>query len=506
MSLNTWENKLYKTPISKLKLWLDNPRLSSEIKPKTDTEYAEIFIYNNDEKKDFLDLVKSIAINGFKPFESVMVWKEDQSYCVAEGNRRVLAIKLLLKPANAPESIKKKIEELSASIKDKETLKNIYVIVAPTFNDTEWYINQRNNLSSLKKSWTRRSQVKWIYDLYNKHNKDITIICDKTEMTKGNVYQAIRLHEIFKFFDNPVVVSKLSLEEYKIASSYSFPVTALERFILTKETQEKWGITYNNADVIINSNKRSFLNAFAELIKLIVTYERDTRNLSKEEVSTLLLEPRFTVSFEHNDNEDETNGTTDNNEHKTKEETPHAQETEEKEEKDPNTPIKPKIKSVPLINNPQRKNIITKKLKKLATSNPRLNDLFEELKALEINKHENCVAACLRVLLDLSVWEYIRRNKISQHIVESIKPTPGGIDKVTLDQKIEYLSKHLNNAAAKKIATDIRKKDNNGSYTMQVLNAYVHGESNHFIDQQFLNKFWDYLFPLFEELLNIQKK
>lgn len=41
---------------------------------------------------------------------------------------------------------------------------------------------------------------------------------------------------------------------------------------------------------------------------------------------------------------------------------------------------------------------------------------------------------------------------------------------------------------------------------MQILNAYVHGPSNHFIEKQFLNKFWDYLYPLFEELINIQKK
>ena len=76
--------------------------------------------------------------------------EENSQLYVAEGNRRILAIKLLLKPTLAPDSIKKKIEALSSSMINLDVLKTISVIVAPDFDKAEWHINQQNNISSLK--------------------------------------------------------------------------------------------------------------------------------------------------------------------------------------------------------------------------------------------------------------------------------------------------------------------------------------------------------------------
>jgi hypothetical protein len=95
------------------------------------------------ERKDFLSLIKSIAEDGFIPLDPIVVWKneENQKYYVAEGNRRVIALKLLRNPEKAPQSIRSTIRKYDHNIE------KIYVNVAPSFDEAEWYISQRNSTS-----------------------------------------------------------------------------------------------------------------------------------------------------------------------------------------------------------------------------------------------------------------------------------------------------------------------------------------------------------------------
>ncbi|MFX3693301.1 ParB N-terminal domain-containing protein, partial [Streptococcus suis] len=72
-----------------------------------DTDFAEEIIAEQSDKKSFYELVTSIIQFGFMDFEPIVVWKNEQDrYIVAEGNRRVLALKLLRNPHKAPKSIR----------------------------------------------------------------------------------------------------------------------------------------------------------------------------------------------------------------------------------------------------------------------------------------------------------------------------------------------------------------------------------------------------------------
>lgn len=42
-------------------------------------------------------------------------------------------------------------------------------------------------------------------------------------------------------------------------------------------------------------------------------------------------------------------------------------------------------------------------------------------------------------------------------------------------------------------------------FSLDVLNGYVHGSSTHYLSKQFLNRFWDSMFPLFEQTLEIKE-
>ena len=42
-------------------------------------------------------------------------------------------------------------------------------------------------------------------------------------------------------------------------------------------------------------------------------------------------------------------------------------------------------------------------------------------------------------------------------------------------------------------------------FSLDVLNGYQHSKETVYLDKQFLNRFWDFLFPLFETLLDIKE-
>ena len=94
-----WLEKKTPRSIEQLRLWNENPRLTPEEKHITLADFTENFIADDNEKKHFFDLLKSIA-EEYVPADPIIVWRdsESQKFYVAEGNRRVLALKLLNDP------------------------------------------------------------------------------------------------------------------------------------------------------------------------------------------------------------------------------------------------------------------------------------------------------------------------------------------------------------------------------------------------------------------------
>ena len=96
--------------VDSLHLWEGNPRfdIAENLSRMTIADFTEEVIATPPEKKDFVELIKSIVNNGFMDFDPILVWKDNHDkYVVAEGNRRVLALKLLRHPNKVPESFRK---------------------------------------------------------------------------------------------------------------------------------------------------------------------------------------------------------------------------------------------------------------------------------------------------------------------------------------------------------------------------------------------------------------
>lgn len=508
-----------KTPrsVDQLRLWTENPRLNPEETHLTLKDFAEDLTNEPADKKDFYELITSISEDGFIPADPVVVWKneENNKYYVAEGNRRLVVLKLLREPHKAPKSIRSFVRKASDKMNLTE-IEKIPVNVAPTFEDAEWYINQRNSSSSLQRKWSRVQQQRWIVTLYEKHNGDIEKIISITKLSKSELEGFFRILKIKDFVKLDEVKSKLTESEFELANSYRFPITILERFFNFSIVKEKWGIEYNGIDVNITSVKSSFYNAFAVLIKRILG-EDDKINtrLTLENLNEVLDSLPKVLLVEENIKEESASNENQNKED-VKKETAKNENLEEDQYKEnigsddkPNDgtpdnktatpPVPTQYNTIQYLKgNPNRDRIILP-IYSLNTSDYRLSGLFKELKKISLS-YNNVVSASLRVFLDLSVLNYIETegigNAIKSHYKDDLK-------NVALKKRIEYLKQNHLNGKAQVVAT--RLIDQSNQYSLDVLNGYIHGKDTHYLNKQMLNGFWDFLFPLFEVLLDIKE-
>ena len=195
-----WLLKKSLRSVDNLRLWSENPRLDPESNYATTRDFVEEIISKDSERNGFIELIKSISAKGFIPAEPIVTWQnpDNNKYYVAEGNRRILAIKMLREPHKAPKSIRGIVTKLSSRI-NKTDFEKIYVSIAPTFEDAEWYISQRHSTSSLQRRWSAEQQNRWIADLYEKYNGQIDIIKDKINITEAELQQIIRILKIKSF-------------------------------------------------------------------------------------------------------------------------------------------------------------------------------------------------------------------------------------------------------------------------------------------------------------------
>ncbi len=486
-----WLEKKRKLSVDSLRPWPDNPRLNPDESHVYVSDYAEDMV--TESKDDFIALLKSIAEFGYVPADPIIVWKneDNEKYYVAEGNRRLIALKLLREPEKAPKSIRATVRRISSTI-NKDNIAKIPVCIAPTFEDAEWYINQRNSTSSLQRKWSRIQQQRWIASLYEKYEGDIDRLISITRLDSGELGDYIRILKIRDFINEEDVKSKLTPLEFEKANSHKFPITILERFFASVTVREQWGIEFDGTDVIIKSNRQSFFIAYAELIKRIVNGTDEEQKIDTRTITSHLTEILESLpNVEENINSEEEGigvGADENSE--AVQAVPEA----------PEEPTAPEVNPVLLLKNNPNRNRLVLTIYTLHTDSTRLDGLFNEFKEIPF-KYPNHIAAALRVFLDLAVLKYIETESLETAIKTHYK---ADLRDIQLKRRLEYLKSNKFSGKVQTIVT--RLIDESQQYSLDVLNGYIHGQDTHYLNKQFLNGFWDALFPLFQTLLDIREE
>ncbi len=286
-------------------------------------------------------------------------------------------------------------------------------------------------------------------------------------------------------------------KEFEIANSYRFPITILERFFNFVDVREKWGIEFDGIKVNILSNKESFYTAFAELIKRIINKSDDNINtrFNKEHLDTI-IDSLPTVIFDTTEDSDE-------NEDKTNESKNGENDDSINKDKKANEKMEDEGNSIPpsthLKGNPNRNRIVLP-IYNLNTDSFRLLGVFNEFKSIPISRYPNNIASSLRVFLDLAIFKYIETEGLERVICAQYKDE---LRHISLKKRLEYLK--TNNLTGKSQTIVNRLINPSQQYSLDVLNGYIHNQDSHYMNKQFLNGFWDFLFPLFEVLLDIRE-
>ena len=377
-------------------------------------------------------MINSIATRGYIPADPIVVWKNEKNdkYYVAEGNRRVLALKLLRNPEKSPSPIRSYVRNKAALI-DRNEIEKIKVSVAPSYDHCEWYINQRHANSSTHRPWSRLQQQKWVADLYDKYNGDVQKVIFLTGLTKSQLEYTLRILKIRDFALDKRVLSQLTSNEQDFVKSHRIPMTILERWFDSAIVKEKWGYEFFEDDVRIISNKSSFLAAYAQWLKLLIHKDEpdveiqiNTRTITHNLEGILQKLPE--VSFTPDEAEDEIAPSRTSVRPADRDQSNTEQGTNTKQSKKP------------LNKNPDRNQLVISTLQ-LTTSNYKLNAIFEEFKKLPVARYKNCTAASLRVFLDLAISDYI----ISEGCdIEIGKNYHRDFRDVPLKHRLEYLKKH----------------------------------------------------------------
>ena len=483
----SWFNKRRQRSIDQLRPWSNNPRLNPEEQHVNLRDYIEDIIEEAGDKGSFMDLIRSIATNGFIPADPIVVWKDGKNdrYYVAEGNRRVLALKLLRDPSKAPREIRGTVTRLANSW---ERIDKIYVNIAPTFGDAEWYISQRNSTSSIQQKWSRLQQMRWIESLYEKYADDPELLMQKSSMSISDIEQIIRYIRLLNLVNEEQVKNALTEAEYKAATAHTFPITIFERFFNLTKVREKWGFDFDGTKISFK-NKSGFLTAFTEVIRRIVSnkqdYKLDTRNISAGEIEVLLAQlPQVDIN------------TADPYEVGAK-----TDVKPEAEEQTENPAPKSKPRS---LKGDLNRNKLILECYHLNTTEARLNQLFGELKRLSINSYTSVSAAAVRIFLELAVLDYIQSEGLEAQMRRDFKCD---FKKIILKSRIDYLSRKSrlkDNPKVCKILKDlINEKE---TYTLDILNGYVHSKDTEYLNKQYLNGFWDHIFPLLQAMLDITEE
>lgn len=496
-----WETRVLRS-VDNLKLWHDNPRLDPANKLVTVRDYVEELIADATDEQNFLTLMKSIATRGFNSFDPIVVWQnQDKSFIVAEGNRRVMALKLLRAPEKAPMSIRKTVVTLSRMI-DRDDIEKIRVCVAPSYEEARWYILQRHSTASTQVKWQRLQQQRFIINVYDSVGQDIELTIQETGFKRAAIIDALRYVKIRDIATRPEITKHLTPDERELVYSHKINMSTLERWFNNSQVREAWHLDFDETGVKINADEASFYIAYAKFLKLMLSKDNELGFM----VNTRTIDSRFKEIFDYLPKVkslEEGGGTPPSFQDSSADEPEPSRPEESKSENDvedeDNSEGRQKPKT--LKGNPNRRQL-TDAYHEITTTNYKLRALFKELQKLPIRNYSNVAATSIRIFLELSVDEYILSNDLKSEVAKREKKA---YHEIKLKNKITILqNEFITDREANKVIDQLL--NNSNDFSLNTLNEYIHGNKVYKVEPQFLNRFWDMLSPFLLILIELREK
>ncbi|SMG40629.1 hypothetical protein [Dethiosulfovibrio salsuginis] len=422
------------------------------------TQEKSIEALIQDQGDKIINLAIDISKNDLSPLDNIAVYVDSdnggEKFTVVEGNRRILALKILNNPSlldkTALEIKKKNILAL-----DKKSFEKILCVVFSNREDATRWMSLKHTGENEGKGvvqWSARAKSRFEQSGGNKKNKNATEILDF--LGKNGV---------------------------KIDNDY--PITNLQRLLGTPEVRETLGITGTNpirTKVPPDQFKPLMEKVVADLSQIGALNRIKQREDRLAYVEGLGIKP--SIEGEEWSLETNSEGKTEPNKSK------HSQDNSSTTPENSESTTKTKKRTKPSASN--RKKFIPSSFQ-LSIDQHRTNDIFRELKKLNSGEHPNACAVLIRVFLELSLEGFMQKSGLHFN------------DNTPLHAKINTCMKYMeeNNMMTENQIHPIKVMTSNPAsfFSTKTLNAYVHN-SKMIVDPTTLNNTWDTLSDFIEKL------
>ncbi len=385
-----------------------------------------------DQGENLFNLAESIVNRGLNPNDSIIVTPAEDvknKYIVLEGNRRVVALKIL----NNPEliegvdntSLRKKFKQLN----ERSTYTLNSEIECESYNDpkeADYWIAVKHGFAKPGVSTDQwNSLQKQRFEEINSGKSSMTL-------------------QVMNFINKSKhIPSSIKTNASKISS------TNLSRLIEDPNVRSFLGLELNNGNLLSKVAEKEVAKGLTKIVKDILTsefkvkkiYDREARKKYIEGISVADRPDTFTLAskpWEINTIKAASNISTS----------------------------KAKGKVMPK----DRKKLIPKSCV-LSIENNKINAIYHELRDLEVSKFTNATAVLLRVFVELSLDAYIERHKLTK----AVTAAKSGF---SLQNKVVVVAKHLEdkNLADAAICKGMRAatKDDHSILGIDTWHAYVH--------------------------------
>lgn len=488
--------------INKLLLDVNNPRFPDSADNQRDAISKMLDIQSD----KIINLAEDIINNGLDPSENILVYEsEDEQgfYVVAEGNRRITALKLLSSPELAPnEKLRKIFDKMQHTLKSEINSVDNCVI----FDDDsyEHWVNMKHtgqNAGIGRVDWTAPEKARHMarsgkLSFGHQLLESVQINFNHDDNIKFRKH--LKISNINRLLDDPDVRKKMDIDVNK---SYLYCYQPHSRFL------EQINKILTAMIEIDDGGKRIFT---VNRIRSKADRANFIAELDIEPSIEKLLKPWRIIDNNNKDESDTTNSNTNINNTSKKDNNSETTNSPAKSTKDTSTVnYRPDDNSHLTINEPKLKNKNTRSPKcdrnNLIPSNIKLNfgsqrkcsRIFTELKGhLTFDRSPVSISIMLRIFIDLSVTVFSEENKlIHKYKQNNNGREPGLHDKIVLCADFLQKNGKLTGYESKAVmAASNQVTKSNGS-----LQQYVHNPSL-LPTKEAVNTEWDNFERLLQEI------
>jgi hypothetical protein len=386
--------------------------------------------------RKLVKLASDIVTVGISPIDLTLVIDAgdgNNNFIVIEGNRRLVALQLMLKPELAEGTeIHAAFKKLNKTYADSIP-KVLECVIVPSKKAGLVWIN-RKHASGLEGAGTEA------WSAIGKARADAEQGVARPELDAVNFV---------------LTQPNLDAKVRHVLQGSGFNITTLQRLVEAKDVQDAIGFTLQDGKIITDQEKDRIAGIFTELATIIVNGKHGKEKFTERNVDTEEHRTTFLDKVLPNHPKKKKTGS-----HWEVSGKPKAAKLKGKKAKGKGT-----------TSTDDQANLVPRKFK-LELPAGKINDIFIELKELDVTRRRHAVSVLFRVFFEFTLDDFVKKRSIQLPKDNSGK---------TKDRLIDKLNAAIGNAKSTNLLSDKELKpihvaisDKNSFLSPETLNAFVH--------------------------------